>query len=208
MIQIILVLNSFILIYLILFGLGYLWLLLMSIHDIIFRYEEVRIGDVLSLMKSNAMPPLTVLISAYNEEKNILESVKSVLKSDYPNTYITIINDGSTDKTLQKLIDEYKLHKVAPVIPKLIPNTSEILGYYVSETHKNITVIDKVHRDKSDSLNIGINACRTPLLMTFDADSIIEPDAISELMFYMMIRPHAVAVGGSVYILNGCRGGR
>ncbi|MBV9575067.1 MAG: glycosyltransferase family 2 protein [Gammaproteobacteria bacterium] len=200
----IVMLNGFILIYLVIFSAGYTFLLLMSVRNVLLRFEEVQIGDVLDLMHSHALPPVTVIIAAYNEEEFILETVNSVLKSTYEKTHIMIVSDGSTDQTLPKLIETYELYKIHCVVPSIIKGTSEIFGYYISNKYHNITLIDKAHRCKSDSLNIGLNACRTPFFITVDADSIVEPDAISELVFYMMTREHAVAVGGSIYILNSC----
>lgn len=198
-------LNFFILGYLIIISLGYILLLIASVRDVFLRFQEIKLGDVYEMMKSSHMPPITVMIAVYNEEKVILNCVLSVLNSTYPNTHVMVINDGSQDKTLQLLIDKFGLKEKAYVAPQLIPNTSKVKAYYVSDQYKNLVVIDKEHCDKSDSLNVGINACRTPLCMTFDADSVIEPDAISEVMFYMMTKPHAVAVGGAVYISNGCK---
>jgi len=205
MISIIMFINWFILCFLIVIGIGYLILLLGSIRDVLLRFQEIKLGEVASTMKSHAMPPVTVIIAAYNEEEIILDSVQSVLNSDYPNTFVTVINDGSTDKTLQILINKFNLHKTSPLIPQLIPTKGMVKGYYVSDTFKNVVVIDKEHYDKSDCLNIGVNACRTPLFMTVDADTLLEPDAISEAVFYMMVKPHAVAVGGAAYVLNGCK---
>src|SRR5579862_992705 len=202
--DIIMFVNWTLLCFLLFIGAGYILLLLASVRDVFLRFQEVKLGDVLSIMKSHALPPVTVLIAAYNEEENILEAVQSVLNSDYGNTFVTVINDGSTDNMLQKLITHYNLHTITPVVPALIPNTGAIKGYYVSDSHKNLVVIDKEHVDKSDSLNVGINSCRSPLFMTVDADTLLEPDAISEVVFYMMTKPHAVAVGGAAYILNSC----
>jgi len=203
--DIIIIINWFILCFLIFVGIGYIVLLFASIRDVLLRFQEIRLGDVLNIMKSQSLPPVTVLIAAYNEEEIILESVQSALNGDYHNTFVTVINDGSTDQTLSLLINKFNMHKVTPIIPQLIEGTSAIKGYYVSDTQKNFVVIDKEHLDKSDSLNIGVNACRTPLFMTVDADTLLEPDAISEAVFYMMVRPHAVAVGGAAYILNSCK---
>lgn len=200
----IIILNWVLLFYLLYISVCYVILLIASIHDVFLRFLEIKIGDVISIMKSHNMPPVTVLMAAYNEEKDIIGAVTNVLHSDYPNTHLIVINDGSTDNTLPLLIKTFNLHKIAPIIPKLIEKTGEIKAYYVSDSHKTLTVIDKVHVDKSDSLNVGLNACRTPLFMTVDADTLLDEEAISEAVFYMMTRPHAVAVGGAAYILNGC----
>jgi len=198
-------LNWFILCYLIVISFGYIILLIASVRDVFLRFQEIRLGDVLSMMKSEMMPSVTVLIAAYNEEKNVTESVYSALKSTYTNTFVTVINDGSTDNTLKVLMDTFALEQQPMTIPQLIKDTGKLKTYYVSKTYPNLVVIDKEHVDKSDSLNVGVNACRTPLFMTVDADTLLEPDAVSEVVFYMLTKPHAVAVGGAAYIINSCK---
>lgn len=197
--------NVIILWYFIILSIGYIILLAGSITDIIFKFKESDLGNINVLLKSLTMPPVTIIIPAYNEEEYILEPIFSILKNNYTNTAILVVNDGSTDQTMAKLIDYFELYQVTPIIRKIIPSNSKIKGFYISKKYKNITVIDKEHRDKSDCLNIGLNACRTPLFITIDADTLlVEPDAISNIVFTMLTNPHTVAVGGAVYILNGC----
>jgi cellulose synthase/poly-beta-1,6-N-acetylglucosamine synthase-like glycosyltransferase len=198
------VINWFILWYFIFLSLGYIILLASSMPDIFKRFKEVDVGNISSLMSSLTLPPVTVMIPAFNEEPNILETIDSVLKCKYPNILIVIINAGSTDNTLQKLIDTYQLEKVTPIIQDKVETIDTCRGYYISQSFNNITVIDKAQRDKSDALNMGINVCRTPLFITVDADTLVEPDAVSSIVFYMLSHPNAIAVGGAVYILNGC----
>lgn len=195
--------NSTILLYFIILSVGYIFLLILSIPDILLRFREVTNANVMDLMHSYSLPPMTVIIPAYNEEHFICEMVQSILQNKYLNTFIIIINDGSTDQTLKKLIETYHLHQVDPIIEKKIKNVANIKGQYISLSYKNLMVIDKEHTDRSDSLNMGVNACRTPFLMTVDADTLIEEDTISRVLFYMLSRSNMVAAGGGVYVLNG-----
>jgi biofilm PGA synthesis N-glycosyltransferase PgaC len=197
--------NLCILLYFIAVSLGYLILLFASIPDIILRFKENEVGNITSLMKSRTMPPVTMVMVAYNEENDILEAIYSILRSDYPNFSILIINNGSTDNTLGKLISTFDLYKVPDVIPLKIKPYGKILGSYHSKKDKRISVIDKTYTDKSDGLNVGVNACRTPLFLCIDADTLVEPDTITRAIFAMLVVPHTVAVGGAVYILNGCK---
>ena len=129
LVNIVEVLNALVLIYLIFFSAGYIFLLLMSIRNVLLRFQEVHVGDVLDLMRSHALPPVTVLIAAYNEENMIVNAVQSVLNSSYEKTNIIVINDGSTDHTLTKLIETYDLHAIHCVIPSIIKGTAEVKGY-------------------------------------------------------------------------------
>lgn len=198
------ILNWVILWYLIILSMGYIFLLLASISDILFHFKEVELGKIISLTDSLAMPPVTVIIPAFNEEKNILEALYSLFKSNYPNLFIIVVNDGSTDNTLKILTETFNLHKISVLIPPLIETRGEVKNCYISEFQINMLVIDKENTGKSDSLNIGVNLCRTPLFITLDADSIIEADAINNIVFSMLTKPYTIAIGGAVYILNGC----
>lgn len=198
------ILSWVILWYFIILNMGYIILLIASIPDIFFHYKESELGKILSLTDSRAMPPVTVIIPAYNEEFNILEMLYSLFKCNYPNLFIIVINDGSTDTTLKKLIDTFKLHQISTLIPPLIKTRGTVKNCYISELKINLMVVDKENTGKSDCLNIGVNLCRTPLFITFDADNIIEPDAINHIVFSMLTKPYTIAIGGAVYILNGC----
>lgn len=204
MLEIVNILNWSILWYLVVLSCGYIILLAAAIPVVFSRFRESEIGDIYQLIQSQTMPPVTVIIPAYNEEDNILEAVYSVLKNTYKGIHIIIVNDGSTDKTLATISKVFDLEKVDVVLPQKVKTVGEIRGYYISKYNINVTVIDKENTGKSDSLNVALNACRTPLFITFDADSIVEPDAIANIIFFMLTHEHTVAVGGAVYILNGC----
>ncbi|HXH54184.1 MAG TPA: glycosyltransferase [Gammaproteobacteria bacterium] len=195
----------FILCYLTFVSLVYIFLLLATIVEVLNKFLESQEGNISCLMKKINLPPVTLLVPTYNEEKSVMETIYSIIKSDYPNKFIIIINDGSTDGTLKVLTEKLALHSVTPIIPTYIPIIGEITGQYISKLHQNIIVIDKKNGGTGDALNVGVNASRTPMFISIDADTLIEPKAVSELVFKMLSQPHTLAVGGSVYLLNGCR---
>lgn len=182
----------------------YILLLFTSVPDIFAQFRQITLGNIPFFIQSKAMPPITAVMSAFNEREDILSTVQSLLKSDYPNLNILIINDGSDDDTMQVLHDNLDLVRVFPIISQKIKTVAAVKNYYLSSKYPNITIIDKEHSGKSDSLNIGVNACTTPLFITIDADTILEKDAITLLAFSMLSQPHTIAEGGSIYILNGC----
>jgi cellulose synthase/poly-beta-1,6-N-acetylglucosamine synthase-like glycosyltransferase len=150
------------------------------------------------------MPPVSAILPSFNEENDIVETIQSILNSDYANLQLFVVNDGSDDNTMELLLEAFDLTSTYPIIMQKIKTVAKIKNYYISKKYPNLTIIDKEHSGKSDSLNIGINACSTPLYISIDADTIIEPDAISRLVFSMISKPHTIAEGGAVYILNGC----
>lgn len=204
LITILIITNILILIYFLLLSLGYITLLISSIADIFARFKEVEDGNIISIMKSYSLPPVSIIVPAYNESIMICDAVDSLINSDYLNVQIIIINDGSTDDMLEKLVDKYNLVEINAEIQESVKTSNSVKAYYISHSHSNVTVIDKYHTDRSDTLNVGVNVCKTPIFFTIDADTIIDPDAISRLVFYMLSKPNMDAAGGGVYILNSC----
>lgn len=198
------ILNTFILYYLIVNSLCYLLLLFFSIPDVLQRFKEQELETVKTLLKSYSLPPVSVIMPVYNEGNMALEAILSVLKSDYANTNLIVVNDGSPDNSLQLIIDKFKMVPVAPLAKDKIKTYGKIKGYYISKTQKNLILIDKEHTNKSDSMNVGINVNRAPLFISVDSDTLVEPDAISQLIFYFLRLSYPVAAGGGVYVLNGC----
>ena len=141
--------------------------------------------------------------SAYNEESCIVESVKSLCRLNYPDYEIVVINDGSTDSTLERLIESFGLLRINSVYRPIL-QTAGVRRFYVSRQVPNLIVIDKAHSGKADSLNAGINVSRAPYFCSVDADSILEKDSLMRLMLPIIEAPELVkATGGIVRIANG-----
>lgn len=182
----------------------YTLLMLAAVPDIISNYHEEKYGNLDQLMNKCSVP-LSIIIPAFNEEKRILNSLYSILQSTYKNIRIIVVNDGSTDETLNILISELSLIEVPPVINQILP-TSAIRHYYQSQRYENVMVIDKEHGpagNGADCHNAGLNATTTPIIMTVDADTVLEPEAIMHILYGFLSHRHCISNGGSVYILNG-----
>ncbi len=192
-----------ILIYFSILWVGYIVFLLASFRPIIKKYKEAEFNTIFSTFKLNSLLPITVIIPAYNEAKRIVNAVTSVLNSDYKNIHLVIVNDGSKDSTLPLLIEEYHLKKIPPAFKQKI-KTGQVHTYYQSTTVLNLIVVDKEHspyaNSAADSINAGLNVCRTPVYVTVDADTILEPAALTRMLFIYLTNPHCVAVGGDIYV--------
>jgi len=158
------------------------------------------------LSRSDVALPISILIPAYNEEVTIRTSVATSLALRYPVFEAIVINDGSTDATLARLIETFALEPAAVSFEYLVP-CQEIRQVYRSPLHPNLTVIDKVNGGcKSDALNAGLNLARYPTFCTLDADSLLEPGALLGAVQPFVDDPeHMVAAGGIVRIVNGCK---
>lgn len=103
----------------------YILLLIGSLSTIFQRFQEVSILQVSDFMRTQAVPPVTIIVPAFNEAHRILECCQSLLLSNYRNLKIIIINDGSTDDTLDVLTKHYQLTLITPIMQQRI------------KTHKN-----------------------------------------------------------------------
>ncbi len=159
------------------------------------------------MLASPLCPSISVVAPAYNEGKTIIENVKALLTLYYNNFDVIVVNDGSKDDTLEKVINEFELEKVHFAINYQTP-CKEIIGVYRSRSkkYKKLTVIDKVNGGKADALNAGINISTKKLYVGIDVDSIIEPDALLKLVkpFIESSDGRVIATGGVIRIANDC----
>lgn len=149
--------------------------------------------------------PIAVLAPAFNEEVTIVESVTSLLALHYPDFEVIVINDGSRDGTLQRLIDHFGVVPVDRYHDRTVVHQS-IRGIYANPRLPRLLVIDKENGGKSDALNAGINVARAPLFCSIDADSLLESDALLRAVRPFVEDPdRMVAVGGTIRLANGSR---
>jgi cellulose synthase/poly-beta-1,6-N-acetylglucosamine synthase-like glycosyltransferase/peptidoglycan/xylan/chitin deacetylase (PgdA/CDA1 family) len=124
-------------------------------------------------------PSVTVLIPAHNEEHVIVQTVHSVLQSDYIDLRIIVVNDGSVDRT------------------------GELLDANFSREPR-VRIIHQVNRGKAAALNAALSQSDTEFVVTIDADTEIEPDAIRNLIRHFS-DPKVGAVAGNVKVGNRSR---
>jgi cellulose synthase/poly-beta-1,6-N-acetylglucosamine synthase-like glycosyltransferase len=182
----------------------YLIQLLLAFGAVRRRMRALSIEDFRDMRESGLAPPISILVPAYNEGKNIIASVRSLLELRYPRLEVVVVNDGSSDDTLEQLIAEFGLQLTPRVYWQRI-RSKPVRGIYWSESHPGLWVLDKANGRKADAINAGINLASAPWVCVIDGDSVIERDAISALM--SAILPHSaetVAAGGTVRIANGC----
>jgi cellulose synthase/poly-beta-1,6-N-acetylglucosamine synthase-like glycosyltransferase len=192
-----------ILVYFLVLNTFYALLLVLAIPEI---WEQARLAedeDFQRLMQSDALPPITILVPAYNESATIEASVTAILTLEYRNFEVVVANDGSKDDTLERLRHAFDLYEVPRTYPETIP-TQPLRAVYRSRTRTRLLVIDKENGGKADSLNAAINASRFPLVIAVDADTLIEPDALLRLTRPFLLGGQIAAVGGTVRVANGC----
>jgi len=148
------------------------------------------------------MIPISILVPAYNEQETIVENIKSLISLKYPKFEVIVINDGSKDETLNRVIQEFDLKEVNQPVRYRI-NTNKIRGIYKNLDIPNLIVVDKENGGKADALNAGINISNYPIVTSIDADSILESDSLVRVVMPFIEDKKTIAVGGIVRIANG-----
>jgi cellulose synthase/poly-beta-1,6-N-acetylglucosamine synthase-like glycosyltransferase len=185
-----------------------LWLLALSARQVRRRVAGHFIEDLDLIDAGDLTKPLTMIVPAFNEEVTIVDSVTGLINCDYPRFEIVVVNDGSSDSTLDRLQRAFQLRRTdAPYRPAIA--TAPVRAMYQAMAPlppqvMQLIVIDKENGGKADALNAGVNASTTPYFVSLDADSILDHRALKELMRVIQEDPRVVAVGGQVAIANGC----
>ncbi|MFB6295246.1 MAG: glycosyltransferase [Halobacteriales archaeon] len=183
---------------------NYLFVHLMALLQL---RDEVRADSWEPLYEpftSPFLPGIAIVVPAYNEAGVIVESVKSLLTVNYPDKEIVVVNDGSTDPTLDRLRDAYDLRPIDAEVPFELPS-EPVRAVYRSAEHDDLLVIDKANGGKSDALNAGIWLTEQELFAAIDADSIVDRDGLLEIVRPFLEYPRTmVAVGGTIRVSNNC----
>ena len=182
----------------------YLVQLLVAWRAVRRRLRTIALEDFRDIQESGLAPPVSIVVPAYNEGRTILESVRSLLALRYPGLELVIVNDGSTDDTLELLAAEFGLRLTPRVYWQRI-RSRPVRGIYWSPAYPRLWVLDKVNGRKADAVNAGINLASTPYVCVVDGDSVLEGDAMAAIMNAVLPRSaETVAAGGTVRIANGC----
>jgi cellulose synthase/poly-beta-1,6-N-acetylglucosamine synthase-like glycosyltransferase len=155
-------------------------------------------------LRGRATLPISIIVPAHNEEKNVVESVRALLNLRYPQHEVVVVNDGSADQTMAKLRAAFALEAV-PIDMRIDLKCEPVRATYRSAINRRLVVIDKENGGKADALNCAVNAARYPLVCAIDADTLIIPDALLRLVRPFLSDLEVVGVGGSLCLANGCK---
>lgn len=184
----------------------YFVFVILAIKAIKKNKNSTALLSIKQIMGAQELPSISLIAPAYNEGKTIIINVLSLLSIQYPYYELIIVNDGSKDDSLEKLINTFNLKLLNDPIKEQLIKTSKIIATYKSDNpkYKNLTVINKENGGRADALNCGIANATTDLVLCTDADCIIEQDALLK-----MVRPYltatdkeVIATGASIGIAN------
>ena len=151
------------------------------------------------------VPGIAIVAPAYNEEKTIIDNVRSLLKMDYPNFEVCIVNDGSKDKTLELLINTFEMVEVPfEYVEKVHCAPFKRLFKSTNPLYEKLIVVDKVNGGtKADAVNAGLNVIDTPYFINTDVDCILSKDAMYQCIFPVIMDESIIAVSGTMSMSNG-----
>ena len=182
----------------------HIFLNLISFRNISKYAKKIKYVEFKEIFRLHNFKPITIIVPAYNEENGIVENVRSLLQLEYPDYQLIVVNDGSTDRTLEQLFTNFQIRQ-ASFSPYYEIDSQPIKTVYLSPAYPNLVVIDKENSGKADSINAAINISRNPLITVIDADSILEKDCLLKIVRPFMEDDNIVAVAGTVRIANGCK---
>ncbi|SDG81818.1 glycosyltransferase family 2 protein [Psychroflexus sediminis] len=160
------------------------------------------------MLKSNQVLGISVVVPAYNEGDIIVDNLKSFLSLQYPKFEVIVVNDGSEDETLDKLIKNFDLKKVDFYYDEKV-KTRRVLGHYKSTNpvYDKLLVVDKINGgSKADASNAGVNSSRYPIFLCTDMDCILKNDTLTKLVLpFMVEKKRVIATGAGIRISNNCK---
>jgi len=121
-------------------------------------------------------PLVTVLIPAYNEESVIVDTVGAALAADYPRLEVLVVDDGSADRTSELVLENFG-------------------------RNRRVRLLSQSNRGKPAALNHGLSEASGEIIVSIDADTIVDVEAIPRLVRHFA-DPRVAAVAGNVKVMN------
>jgi cellulose synthase/poly-beta-1,6-N-acetylglucosamine synthase-like glycosyltransferase len=184
----------------------YLLLLIAALISTSKHRERLSARSLDLVTTSPFTPPISIICPARNEGASIIASVEALLDLDYPELDVVVVNDGSTDSTLEQLKERFQLHPVN-ILYFQGCNSGPVREIYASAKRPALLVVDKESRgSKADAVNCGLNLAAGQYVCVIDADSLLEHDALVRIMSGLRSAGEGavIAIGGIVRVLNGC----
>lgn len=162
------------------------------------RYELMKNYNV-----DDYYVPMSIVVPAHNEEITVVSTVISLLDLDYNLYEIIVVDDGSSDKTSEKMIEYFNMERISKPIHRKIECQPEEFIYAAYDRKVPVYLVRKRNGGKADALNMGINVATYPYFICMDADSVLQSDSLKRIVRPVIENSDVIAVGGVVRPSNG-----
>jgi len=155
------------------------------------------------LLVSPFAPSVSVILPVNNLQTSITENIRALFALKYNNFDIIVVNDGSSDSTLDELKNFFQLQPVEFAVPEQI-RTQKVHGYYRSANpfFSKLTVVDKVAGGRADALNVGVNTSEKDLVLCITQDCFLDQDSLLKLVKPFLEEEERVIAASSVINLS------
>ena len=188
---------------------SYIILAIISAFETVNYMKKNSFVNYTEILSSSISPSISIIAPAYNESLNIVENVRSLLSNHYVNYDVIIVNDGSKDDSLEKLIAAYDLVKVDYLINNQLPTKPLRKGVFKSTNpaFEKLIVVDKENGGKADALNFGLNISTNKYVACIDVDCLLLEDSLQKMIkpFLESTDEKVIAAGGVIRIANSCK---
>lgn len=168
------------------------------------RHSQLRDYLMKEIRLTGQEPGVSIIVPAYNEGAGIASAVRSLLQQEFGDFEVIVINDGSTDDTLEALRREFALYEFPQAYLRRF-KSRPVRGVYRSRAEHRLRVVDKENGgSKADAVNAGMNIATRPLSCVIDADGILDRHALLRTVQHFLDDKRVIACGGTLRPLNGC----
>jgi poly-beta-1,6-N-acetyl-D-glucosamine synthase len=170
---------------------AYAFMLVVSGIEQVVRSRGRRFESFARTRESTLTIPVSIVAPVYNEAPVVVAAVQSFVGVDYPEFEVIVVNDGSTDGTLEALKTAFGLELIEHLHRVVYP-AGPIRGVYTSRAHPGLKVIDKENGGKADALNCGLNLARYRYVCGVDGDTILARSALLDGMRLVLSDPATI----------------
>ena len=155
------------------------------------RSRRRRFESSARVRESPLTIPVSIIAAVYNEAPVIVAAVQSFVDVDYPEFEVIVVNDGSTDETLERLQAAFGLELTDRLYRRVYP-AGPVRGVYTSRLYPGLVVIDKENGGKADALNCGLNLARYRYVCGVDGDTVLTRRALLDGMRLVLSDPATI----------------
>ena len=159
------------------------------------RNKKVLVTNYKKSMHDENMIPISVVVPINDESVYILESIQEMMKLDYPQFEIIIVNDGYNNDNSKMILEHFKMEKIEPAIKRSL-STKKIRNIFYNFEYPNIIYAEKDKGGMQDTLNCGINISQYPLFLPLEAGSRVKCDCLSKLVMDFLKNSSTVISSG------------